>query len=211
MFIRQIVKRLDETLTSPVGFNTLCEGTEIGLHHTVLSYADFLRNSFAISMIYELDRNRDVPAFRKKKFHFEDPFIFHALRSWALGREPYDETLQYLKKQEELGKITESVIANHLIRLLFSYYPSTQFDYTVLLFYWRSQRKRELDSVLKMGDHYSPIEVKYQSKVSSENGFSIIDFQKGGKSSKGLLLTKDSLEVKRSYLKVPVPIFLLLI
>jgi predicted AAA+ superfamily ATPase len=67
MFIRQIVKRLDETLTSPVGFNTLGEGTEIGLHHTVLSYADFLRNSFAISMIYELDRNRDVPAFRKKK------------------------------------------------------------------------------------------------------------------------------------------------
>ncbi|MEM2842072.1 MAG: DUF4143 domain-containing protein, partial [Thermoproteota archaeon] len=101
--------------------------------------------------------------------------------------------------------------ANHLIRLLFSYFPSTQFDYTTLLFYWRSQKKRELDFVLRMSNLYVPIEVKYQSKISSENGFSIIDFQKGGKSSKGLLLTKDSLEAKRSYIEVPVPIFLLLI
>lgn len=211
-FVRQIIRRLNETLASPVSFNTLCEDTEIGSHHTVASYVDFLRNSFVISMVYELDRNRSAPAFRKeKKFHFEDPFIFHALRSWVLGREPYDETLQYLKKQEELGKITESVVASHLIRLLFSYSPSTQFDYTVLLFYWRSQGKRELDFVLKLGDLYSPIEVKYQSKISNEDGFSIIDFQKGGKSSKGLLLTKDLLEVRRSYIEVPVPLFLLLI
>ncbi|MBS7654647.1 MAG: ATP-binding protein [Thermoproteota archaeon] len=211
-FIRQIIKRLVETLSSPVGFNALREDTEIASHNTVSVYVNFLRDNFVISMVCELDRNRDAPAFRKeKKFHFEDPFIFHALRSWALGREPYDETLQYLKKQEELGKITESVVANHLIRLLFSYFPSTQFDYTTLLFYWRSQKKRELDFVLRMSNLYVPIEVKYQSKISSENGFSIIDFQKGGKSSKGLLLTKDSLEAKRSYIEVPVPIFLLLI
>lgn len=209
---RQIIKRLVETLASPVSFNILREDTEIASHHTVSPYIDFLKDSFVVTMIYELDRNKDAPAFRRpKKFHFEDPFIFHALRSWALGREPYNETLQYLARQEELGKITEAVIANHLVRLLFSYSLSTQFDYTVLLFYWKSKNKRELDFALKIGDRYSPVEVKYQSKISSENGFSIIDFQKGGKSSKGLLLTKDSLKTGRYYIEVPVPIFLLLI
>lgn len=116
-----------------------------------------------------------------------------------------------MKREENLGKLTESVVANHLVRLLFGYSPSTQFDYTTLLFFSQSRRKRELDFAVKQTDGYLPIEVKYQGKIRNEDGFGIIDFQKGGDASNGLLLTKDSLASKRSYVEIPVSVFLLLV
>jgi len=210
--MRQIVKRSVETMGSPVSLHNLREDTEISSHHTVSSYLDFLRDSFVVTVIYKLDQGRGFPIYRDaKKVHFEDPFIFHAIRSWSLGREPYDEALRYLRRKENLGNLTECVVANHLVRLLFGYFPSTQFDYQSLLFYWQGKKRRELDFVLKQQTRYLPLEVKYQPKISKEDAFGIIDFQKGGKASNGLLLTKGSLDLRRSYLEIPVPLFLLLI
>lgn len=210
--MRQIVKRVTETMGSPVSLHNLQEETEISSHNTVSSYLEYLRDSFVLAGIYKLDQSKGSPVYRgEKKIYFEDPFIFHALRAWSIGAEPYEEALDYLKKEENLGKLTESVVANHLVRLLFGYSPSTQFDYTTLLFYSQSKRKRELDFAAKQTDRYLPIEVKYRGKIQKEDGFGIIDFQKGGNASNGLLLTKDSLESRRSYLEIPVPVFLLLV
>jgi hypothetical protein len=210
--MRQIVRRVTDTMGSPVSLHNLQEETEISSHNTVSSYLDYLRDSFVLAGIYKLDQSRGSPIYRgEKKIYFEDPFIFHALRAWSIGTEPYEEALDYLKKEENLGKLTESVVANHLIRLLFGYSPSTQFDYTTLLFYSQSKRKRELDFAVKQTDDYLPIEVKYRGKIQKEDGFGIIDFQKGGNATSGLLLTKDSLESRRSYLEIPVPVFLLLV
>lgn len=210
--MRQVLMRAVETLGSPVSLQNLREDTEISSHHTVSSYLDFLKDSFVVTVIYRLDRNKNLPSYRNgKKIHFEDPFIFHALRSWFTGREPYDEALRYVGRKEDLGKLTECVVASHLVRLLFSYSPSTQFDYSTLLFYWQSKKQRELDFVVRQSSRYLPIEVKYQPKISREDAYGIFDFQKGGKASNGLLLTKDSLELRRSYCEIPVPIFLLLV
>lgn len=210
--MRQIVKRLVDTLGSPVSLHSLQENTEISSHHTISSYLDFLKDSFVLAAIHKLDRSKDVPIYRgEKKTYFEDPFIFHALRSWYLSAEPYEEALSYLKREENLGRLTEGMVANHLVRLLFGYAPSTQFDYTHLLFYSQSKKKRELDFAVKLANRYLPIEVKYQTKIRKEDGFGIIDFQKGGKALNGLLLTRDALELRRSYLEMPVSVFLLLV
>jgi predicted AAA+ superfamily ATPase len=211
--MRQIVKRLVETQGSPVSLRNLQEDTEISSHHTVSKYLDFLKDSFVVSVIYKLDQNKDVPSYKEgKKIHFEDPFIFHALRSWLLGSEPYEEALRYLGKQENLGKLTECVVANHLVRLLFGLFPSAQFDYSSLLFYWQSKKKRELDFAIKHpSGRYLPLEVKYQERISREDAFGIFDFQKSGKSLNGVLLTKNKLELKNSYIEIPVPVFLLLV
>jgi hypothetical protein len=210
--MRQIVTRLIATQGSPVSLRNLQEDTEISSHHTASAYLDFVKDSFVVTAIYKLDRNRDSPTYRgPKKIHFADPFMYHALQSWALGGEPFRETLAYLQEDKNVGQLTECVVADHLVRLLFSYSPSTQFDYTRLLFYWQSSKKREVDFILKRDAGYFPLEVKYQSKVAREDGFGIIDFQKGGKAQHGLLLTKESLELKNSYLQVPVPLFLLLV
>jgi uncharacterized protein len=210
--MRQIVRRVTDTMGSPVSLHNLQDETEISSHNTVTSYLDYLKDSFVLAAIYRLDQTNGSPIYRgEKKVYFEDPFIFHALRSWSSGAEPYGGALDYLKREENVGKLTESVVANHLVRLLFGYSPSTQFDYTTLLFFSQSRRKRELDFAVKRTDRYLPIEVKYQGKIRNEDGFGIIDFQKGGNASDGLLLTKASLESKRSYLEMPVSVFLLLV
>jgi len=131
-----------------------------------------------------------------RKSHFEDPFIFHALRSWALGRDPYREALNFLSEPEKVSKLMESVVANHLVRLLFSYNPSTLFDYSNQLFYWEGPSSRQLDFAVRLVNKYLPVDVKYQNRISSDDAKPVIDFQKAGKSTSGLILTKDTLATK---------------
>ena len=211
IILRQIVKRLMDTLSSPVTLNNLREETDVSSHHTTGTYLDFLRDSFVVSVIHKLDKNKDAPIFRNsRKVHFNDPFLFHALRAWALGREPYRETINFLSESEKTAKLVECVVAGHLVRLLFGYQPSSQFDYTNQLFHWQSS-KRQLDFVTRMDTGYLPIEVKYQNKTTSGDAAPIIDFQKGGKSTSGLLLTKDTMGEKRSHVEIPVALCLMLI
>lgn len=212
IILRQILRRVVETLGTPVTLNNLREGTDVSSHHTTGTYVDFLRDSFVVTVIHKLDKSRDAPVFRdSRKIHFEDPFMFHALRAWALGREPHREAMNFLSEPEKVAKLVESMVSNHLVRLLFSYQPSAQFDYSNQLFHWQSAGKRQLDFVARIEEKYVPVEVKHQSKISSEDAMPIIDFQKGGKSSAGIILTKDSLSEKRSHVELPVHLCLLLI
>lgn len=212
-YLRQITQRVIETLSSQVSWNALKEETEISTHDTARWYIDTLKNSFVVSYIHDLDKGKDVPYHRKaKKIYFGDPFIFHAMRWWAFGgTRPFDETLQLLKNTEEKSRLIESIICDHMIRLLFDLEPSPQFDYTTKLFYWESGKKREVDFVTKLGDAYLPIELKYQSTIQRNDAYSIIDFMKGGKAHKGIIVTKDALTQERSYVGIPAPLFLLLV
>lgn len=212
-YLRQIAERVIETLSSQVSWNTLKEETEISSHDTARWYVDILKNSFVAAYIHHLDEGRGMPYPRKaKKIYFRDPFIFHALRWWALGgRSPFDETMDLLKDPEEKSRLVESVVCEHMIRLLSDLEPSPQFDYTVRLFYWESRKKREVDFVTKLGDAYLPIELKYQSSIQRNDAYSIIDFTKGGKAHKGILVTKDALAQGRTYVGIPAPLFLLIV
>ena len=210
--LRQIVRRITDTLGTPVTLNGLRQETDVSSHHTTGSYLDFLRDSFVVTVIHKLDKNRDAAIIRNsRKIHFEDPFLFHALRAWALGRDPYREAISFLSETEKAAKLVECVVSSHLVRLLFSYQPSVQFDYTNHLFHWQSSKQRELDFVMRMEKAYLPIEVKYQNRISSQDAGPIIDFLKGGKSTAGVLLTKDVLARKQSYLEIPVYQCLLLV
>src|SRR5437667_12797560 len=95
-----------------------------------------------------------------RKSHFEDPFTFHALRSWALGRDPSREALNYLSEPEKVAKLVESVVAYHLVRLLFNYSPSTFFDYSNQLFDCEGPSSSELDFAARLVDKYLPVDVK---------------------------------------------------
>jgi len=212
IILRQIVRRIVDTLGTPVTLNGLRQETDVSSHHTTGSYLDFLRESFAVTVIQKLDKNRDIAIVRdSRKVHFEDPFLFHALRAWALGRDPHREALNFLSESEKVAKLVECVVASHLVRLLFSYQPSAQFDYSNHLFHWQSPKQRQLDFAMRTEKDYLPIEVKYQNTIGREDAGPIIDFQKGGKSTSGILLTKDMLAKKQSYLEIPVHQFLLLV
>ncbi len=212
IILRQIVRRIVETFGTTVTLNSLREETDVSSHHTTGTYIDFLRDSYVVTVIHKLDRNRNAPVIRdSRKVHFEDPFMFHALRSWAFGRDPRQDALNYLSETEKIAKLVESMVANHLVRLLFSYQPSAQFDYTTQLFHWQGANQRRLDFVAWIRENHVPIEVKYQSRISSDDALPIIDFQKGGQPTHGIILTKDSLEEKKSYLEIPVHLGLVLI
>jgi hypothetical protein len=212
IFLRQMVQRIVQTLSSQASWNALKDETEISTHDTARWYVDILRNSFVVSYLHHLNKDRGVPYYRKaKKIYFSDPFIFHALKWWALGgKQPFSEALEFLKDTEEKSKLVESVVCSHLIRLLFNMEPSTQFDYTTRLFYWESGKKREVDFVAKLGDDFMPIELKYQPRVQRSDVFGIIDFEKGGKSRKGVIITKDTWAQRRLHVEIPASIFLLL-
>ncbi|MEM2888044.1 MAG: ATP-binding protein [Candidatus Bathyarchaeia archaeon] len=212
IFLRQIIQRIIQTLSSQVSWNALKDETEISTHDTTRWYVDILRNSFVVSYLHQLNKDKGVPYYRKaKKIYFGDPFIFHSLKWWALGgKQPFDEALGFIKDAEEKSKLIESLVCNQLIRLLFNIEPSTKFDYITRLFYWESGKKREVDFVAKMGDNYMPIELKYQAKVQKSDVFSIIDFEKTGKSSKGIIITKDTWAQRRTHVEVPTSVFLLL-
>jgi predicted AAA+ superfamily ATPase len=212
IYLRQIIQRGIETLSSQVSWNALKDGTEISTHDTARWYVDVLKNSFVVSYIHQLNRDKGVPYHRKaKKIYFEDPFIFHALRWWAFGgRHPFHESMEFLKDSEDKSKLIESVVCNHMIRLLFNLEPSPQFDYATRLFYWESSKKREVDFVTKLEGAFLPIELKYQSSIQRNDAYSTIDFLKGGKAHRGIIVTKDTFVQGRSYIGIPVSIFLLM-
>ncbi len=212
LILGQIIRRLVETLGTNITLNKIREETDVSSHNTTGVYLDFLKDSYVTTVIRKLDINKDAPVARdSRKVHFEDPFIFHALRAWALGREPYKESLSYLSESEKTSRLVESIVSNHLVRLLYSYHPSSLFDYTTLLFHWESGKQRQLDFAVRLQDEYLPVEVKYQNRVTSEDAAPIIDFQKTGKSTKGLIVSKESLAEKASHLEIPAHLLLLLI
>ncbi len=212
LILGQIVRRLVETLGTNITLNKIREETDVSSHNTTGVYLDFLRDSFVTTVIRKLDINKDAPIARdSRKVHFEDPFIFHALRTWALGREPYRETLSFLSEPEKESKLVESVVSNHLVRLLYSYHPSSLFDYTNLLFHWEGPKQKQLDFAARLEDKYLPVEVKYQNRIAAEDARSILDFQKTGKSTKGLIITKDSFAEKNSHVEIPAHLALLII
>jgi hypothetical protein len=165
-----------------------------------------------VSYIHQLNKDKGVPYYRKaKKIYFCDPFMFHSLKWWAFGgRHPFEESTEFLKDAENKSRLVESVVCDHLIRLLFNLEPSPQFDYTTKLFYWESNKKREVDFVARLGNAFLPIELKYQSAFHRNDVYGIIDFMKGGKSSKGIIITKDALVEGRNHVGIPASLFLLI-
>lgn len=213
-YLRQVLRRIIESAGNPVGWNTLKQGTDIASHNTVADYVDTLKDSFVVFYLSFYDISRKIPLYQKeKKIHFYDPFFYHALRGWIGGYDPFSASIDFLKSPQNVGMLTESIVGNHLIRLAFALSkPKQLFDYENSLFYWRSDKGREVDFVIKLEDGSPlPMEVKYQSDINRSDLYGIIDFKKSSKSKRGILLSKDKLEVKGNITSLPVWLFLILV
>jgi len=209
-FISQLIKSIIDKLTTPVSWNKLKDNTEIGSQNTVSQYADILKSSFVLCPIYKLDRKRGRPNIGKnKKIYFLDPFIFHALRSWVCQIPPFEGSLDYLKDSEEKSKLIESVVCDHFIRFLYNLNPSDFFDPSVNVFYWSN--RKEVDYVLKVDKDYIPIEVKYQNEITGNDYRGIYSFYSADSKYKGILLSKNKLNIHNEITTIPIPLFLLLV
>ena len=211
-YMAQVVRRLIETMGTRVSWKALWKGTDLGSHHTVAEYVDVLESSFVVSIIYQLDRSKNAPDYSKdKKIHFQDPFLFHSLRSWVFSLDPYEASLEYLDDIENKARLLECVICNHLIRLAFALFPSSEYDYRRKVMYWKGRRDKEVDFTLKVDNKYVPIEVKFRKEIPKKELSGLYNFMKGGGSSKGIVITKDLLKSDKNLIFIPAYLFLVII
>lgn len=209
---RQVLWRVTETVATQVSPNALKDGTEIADYRTVERYLNALKASYALEAVYRLDAARGQPFYRKeRKIYFIDPFIFHACRGLLSGRDAFGASRAFLESAEMKGRLAEGVVCSHITRLAYGLAPGPLFDASGAVFYWRSRKKRELDFAFSVGGKYVPVEVKYSSRIRKEDCYSIYDFMKTGKAAKrGIVVTKDLLDLEGQCAKVPCHLFLLL-
>jgi len=213
-YLRQVIGRIIETLGSQVGWNTLRQDTDIASHNTVAEYVDTLTDSFVLLYLHRYDTSHQRPAYQKeKKIHFCDPFFLHAMRAWTTGKEPFESTLEFLKNPENVGILAEGITADHLIRLAFLLSEQKQlFAYENVVLYWRGKKDREVDFVIRDNPpECAAVEVKYQPTINRKDTFGVIDFMKASRTTNAIILSKQTLEVRRNITILPIWLFLLII
>jgi len=157
--------------------NSIAKEMEIGSHVTVREYLEILENLFVLRNIFPMVKGR-VAFRRMRKVYFIDPFLFHVFKK---------QLTQISIKEEEIPRLVEGVVGEHLIRRFRR------------IFYY--SQKREVDFYTAN----TGIEVKWQKKVD-ERDFPKVEFKNK------ILLSMDQYEVVKDKLVViPVPIFLLLL
>lgn len=212
-YLRQVLRRVVETLGTPVSWRTLMSGTDIASHTTVENYVDVLSDAFILSYIYNLDFNLDQPYYPgDKKIYFNDPFFFHALNGLLPGKDPFKTSQTFLSFPENKAKLVECVVSNHLIRLSFNLYHTQQYyDYANFLFYWRSKKGHEIDFALKINKKYIPIELKYSSSIRKPDLIGVRSFMMKKRLKTGIVLTKDMLKQMGNVTAIPTHLFLLIV
>lgn len=197
-FSKQMMRRIMECYTSELSWSSLKSGTDIDSHLTISKYINALEEMFVLNFIYKMDFNKKIPDFPKsKKIYFSDPFILSACYKWVNSLENnFDAYRKYL--EENIDKISEGIVLNHLINIIYRGIKSNIYDYKDILYYWTNKAKtKEVDFIYKN----NAFEVKYQEKISAE------DYKSLGEFKKGFLITKKTFD-KRTF---PLPVFLILL
>lgn len=210
--LRQLMGELIPSVGSLVTWYKIKRDAEMGSENTVLDYVDTLRRLFVISTFYRYGEKKKIPMIKdQKKIHFEDPFYLHLFNGWLSPNKFLDTAEHYLDNEENVSKLIEGVIGTHLIKWAFLLSPKKQtFEPSNHVFYWRDDKKKEVDYVLYDGGKIEvPIEVKYRNTLKGLGGFYSF-LNKTGKKS-GIVISKDELDVKENYVSIPASVFLMLI
>ncbi len=197
-FSKQMIRKIIESYSSEISWFSLRSGTEIESHHTVSRYANALEEMFALEIVYRMDYNKKVAdAPRSKKIYFSDPFILSACYKWAFGSENHFSAYQEFL-DSSIHKISEGVVLNHLISMLYRNTSSNIYDYKDMVFYWTNKAKtKEVDFVCNK----TAFEIKYREKIKPEHYKTLQEF------SNGFMISRDTFG-SRTF---PLPVFLLLL
>lgn len=197
-FSKQIIRKIMESYTSELSWSSIKSGTDIDSHHTVSKYVNAIEEMFVFNILYKMEFNKKIPDFPKsKKVYFSDPFIFSACYKWVFGIENNFKIYpNYLTSN--IDRLSEGVLLNHLIYVVYSRIKSNIYDYKDLVYYWTNKSKtKEIDFVCKN----VAFEVKYKEKIKSEDYKGLKEFKKA------FLITKKNFD-KRTY---PISAFLILL
>ncbi len=208
--LKRIGKEVVESQGSHASWNNMAKNADVGSPKTVQDSVQTLSNLFVLLTIYGYNMDSRSPMFhRNKKIYFVDPFFFHMFNGWTASRNYFDASSEYLDSSENKSVLIESIVANHLTRLAFNVSPSKQnFDHHYRVFY-HMEKGREVDFVYDDGGKMVvPIEVKYRNRARRDLAgmYQVLNKTRG----KGLVISKDRLDISSEYVMVPASLFLLL-
>lgn len=200
--IRQILREIIEKYGSRYSFSKLA--SDVGITHvTTIDYLEALEESFILTILYAFDFNKKEIKFKgDKKIFFQDPFVLHSVKSFLTGRDVNEITEETLQNEESVGKLVESVVSSHLT--MNQEIPIMREPRTFLWFYYNT-RGKEIDNLIKIGDTYLAIEVKYQRAATSR------DIWKIPQAKEYAILTKEDLKINGKVLLTPVDMLLVLL
>ena len=192
---------------SPVGWTRI--HTEMGIPQpvTVSQYAEVLNTLFVLNIYHSFDINRNQPNQRSdKKLQIPNPFFFHAFRGHIENPagDYYRQAVEYLMNG---GKplLAEFVTGDHLARCAYNAHPTDLYDQSNSVFYVRNRRGEAIDFILRLPSMFLPVEVKYQNQINSQ------DYKNLRHHPQGVLVTKQTVDLKENHPAIPMPIFLLFI
>jgi predicted AAA+ superfamily ATPase len=198
-FIRQILKEISEKYGSRYSFSKLARDLET-THVTAIDYLETLEESFIAIIMYAFDFNKkDIKIQGRRKIFFQDPFIFHSVKSFLTGKDINEIIEETLQNEELVSKLVEGIVSSHLIAN--QEIPMMREPKTFLWFYY-GMRAKEIDSILRINEKYEAIETKYQSEVSSRDVLIIPQV------GEYVILTKDDLGTEGNVVLAPADLML---
>jgi len=200
--IRQILREVITKYGSRYSFSKLAN--DIGITHvTTIDYLEALEESFILTVLYAFDFNKKELKFKgDKKIFFQDPFVFHSIKSFLTGRDVKEIIEETMQNEESVGKIVEGIVSSHLT--MNQEIPIMKETRTFLWFYYNT-RGKEIDNVLRINDVFSAIEVKYQRKVTAGDVWKVPHVKEY------VILTKEDLKMDGKVLLAPADMFLALL
>ena len=197
---RQIINELITISVSAFGWETIAKKIGVASHKTVSEYIETMEDSFVLKTLYQIDINTRRPRIKKlKKAYFLDSFILWSLWGWVDNWLVYsDNVSRSLAGADMKARLTEQVIANEL------FYRFDRPDwFNSRVFFWKNGV--EIDFIIKKEKELLSVEVKYQKNV----GFQDLRTIKKLGFKRGILISRDSLEMEDGFAIIPAEIFLL--
>jgi len=193
--LNALLALIAQTGIHTVSHNELAK--QLGIRsETVNDYLTYLKNAYLISESEYYSNNLRVKQRNNKKIYFLDTGIRNAVL--------HQINDGLLKDSQELGLIIETICCDHARRLIFNL-PGFKNDN---LSYWKDPA--EIDIVLEGFKWNIPIEIKFSNEIKNETINLINSFVITNKCPFGLILTKNTFELKNNVILMPVWMFLLI-
>ncbi len=165
---------------------------------TLSEYVKYLDDTFIISISenYRLSKSNRIRK-KIKKVYFNDIGLRNVINNTFVENA--------LTDTNELGKIAETVVHDHCVRLKFKISNQLRPE----LFYWRDD-EGEIDIILEHKGRPIPIEVKYRNTIQKEDISLMEKFIEENDSGFGICVSKETMELRNKILVIPAWFFLLL-
>ncbi len=213
VLLKQLTGAIIRSMGSGTSWNSLRLGAELNGGDAARDYTWLLNDLSLVYVIHRYGEKRKAPRISKeKKLYFRDPFYLHVFNWWHNTRDPFEASEEFLASQANTGGVVEGAVADHLARLSFDLAANKQgFDYTNQVFHWKDGNGREVDFVMYQEKGFEvPVEVKYRNRVAHRELGGMTHFLDKSGARRGIVLTRDELDVRTDYAMVPVPVFLML-